>query len=281
MPWWRRALLVLVDDLTTDPLWWARSDSAAVMTLDRAGCAALRLLPEGPARARASRTWRALVHRGHAVECPVCGNTFRHFAHRWNAGNVVCWSCGSHERHRTLWLMLVRQRPELLAEATTLLHFAPEPGLERHLRSRTGLRYVTCDLQPDGVDRCLDITAIDLPDASVDAIICSHVLEHVLDDVKAMQELRRILAPGGWCIVMVPVARHFAATDEDASVTDPAERRRRFWQEDHVRLYGLDIADRLRAAKFTVDVIRPTEALSPDEINRFRLRQGEDIFLCR
>ena len=86
-----------------------------------------------------------------------------------------------------------------------------------------------------------------------DTIICSHVLEHVPADAKAMSELFRVLRPGGVAIIQVPYADDCAETDEDPSVTDPLERERRFGQFDHVRIYGRDFADRLRRAGFVVD----------------------------
>jgi SAM-dependent methyltransferase len=49
-----------------------------------------------------------------------------------------------------------------------------------------------------------DIHSIPLPDNSVDAIICSSVLEHVRDPLRAMEEMRRILKPGGRMIFFVP-----------------------------------------------------------------------------
>lgn len=268
-----------VPDLTRDPLWWARSDSRLVMFLDRGGCAVLRGLP-GSRPPRWMARWRALVHRGDRVECPLCGGSFRHFEHDRSRVNAICWDCRGAERHRALYLMLTSQRPELLAGAQSLLHFAPEPGIERVLRASAGLRYVTCDLDPDAAELEIDITAIDLPDASFDAVICSHVLEHVPDDAAAMSELYRVLTPGGWCIVMVPMWGD--VTDEDPEVVDEQERRRRFWQEDHVRLYGFDIVGRLEDAGFGVERFRPAAELPGARRDRYALgTPGDDVFICR
>jgi len=198
---------------------------------------------------------------------------------RANGPEVVCWRCGSHEHHRALWLYLDRMRPELLSRSGALLHFAPEWGLAQRLRERVG-RYVSADLDPQVGELTLDITAIDLPDASFDYVICSHVLEHVPDDGVAMRELRRILVPGGRAIVMVPVDRNRDATLEDPEITSREARRDAYWQEDHVRLYALDIIDRLTAAGFHVDHARPSECLSPAEIERFALPGGNEIFVC-
>ena len=120
----------------------------------------------------------------------------------------------------------------------------------------------------------MDITSLDLPDNWADLIVCSHVLEHVPDDRAAMAELHRVLKPGGRALVMCPVDEHRAKTFEDPSVTDPAERERLFWQSDHVRIYGQDLADRLAEAGFRVDVVPYVEQLPAETVERCRLRSG-------
>jgi SAM-dependent methyltransferase len=202
--------------------------------------------------------------------CPICGRRALRFA-RTYAGSRdrgICPRCGSRQRHRHLWLYLER-RTDLLRRPQRLLHFAPEPGLRARLRAHPGLDYVSADLEPGAADRVLDITAIDLPDASVDAILCVHVLEHVGDDRAAMAEMLRVLRPGGWAIAQVPLwGQH---TDEDPSVTDPAERHRRFGQPDHVRRYGRDFPHRLRAAGFDVDVELFRDEIPAAQRRRFGL----------
>ena len=224
-----------------------------------------------------------LRHRGSAVECPLCGSRFDRFKAAWNRPDALCWHCGSHERHRAQWLLLTR-RPELLRDIRSLLHFAPEWTMRERLAplaAERGLRYVTADLDPAGVDRQLDLNALALPDDAFDAVMCSHVLEHVPDDATAMRELRRVTAGGGWCLVMVPLDLTRAETYEDPSVVTPEAREREFLQHDHVRLYAPDIADRLRAAGFDVEVIRPATDLGPDAVRRAGLLESDWMFLCR
>jgi SAM-dependent methyltransferase len=219
-------------------------------------------------------------HRGDRVLCPVCGHRFDRFKDDWNRPDALCWRCGSHERHRAQWL-LFEQRGSLLADARALLHFAPEWALRRHLRDRGLARYVTADLLQADVDLHLDITALDLPDASFDAVICSHVLEHVGDDSAAMRELRRVTAPGGWCLVMVPLDLSRERTYEDPSIVTPEDRTREYWQDDHVRLYAADIGDRLAAAGFDVERIRPREEFGDELVERCRILEADDMWLCR
>lgn len=226
------------------------------------------------------RRIRMVRHRGDTVLCPLCGRRFRRFMDAWNRPNAICWRCGSHERHRALWLFL-DQHPGLLEEPTSLLHFAPEWALRRRFSAVPGLRYVTADLHDPDVDLQLDITKLDLPDASYQAVVCSHVLEHVNDDRAAMRELRRVLVPGGWCLIMVPLDIARTETFEDASIVSPQERERAFWQHDHVRLYAPDIGDRLAEAGFAVDCIVPRDAFGDELMRRCRLLEGDYIWLCR
>lgn len=55
-----------------------------------------------------------------------------------------------------------------------------------------------------GADVVGDIHNIPLKDGSIDAIICSSVLEHVKDPIRAVQEMKRILKKDGKIIVYVP-----------------------------------------------------------------------------
>ncbi len=235
-----------------------------------------------PSRLARAVRLRATVraHRGDSVFCPLCEGRFDRFKDDWNRTDALCWRCGSHERHRAQWLLFER-RPELLGGAGSLLHFAPEWALRRRFERIGELRYVTADLDQPGVDLSLDVRAIALPDASFDAVLCSHVLEHVDDDAAAMAELRRITAPGGWCVVMVPLDLGRERTYEDSAITASGDRERAFWQRDHVRLYAPDIGARLAAAGFDVERIRPGDEFGPDLIARCRIGAADDIWLCR
>jgi SAM-dependent methyltransferase len=222
-------------------------------------------------------------HRGHRVRCPLCGHGFDRFKDDWNRPDALCWRCGAHERHRAQWLLLT-EPPSLLADTSRLLHFAPEYCVRRGLTemaARHGFEYVTADLDPTSVDLRLDLTQIDLPDASFDAVICSHVLEHVGDDGAAMRELRRITRRGGWCLVMVPLDLSRQRTYEDPAILSKEARLHAFWQPDHVRLYAPDIEQRLRHAGFDVSVIRPADHFDAYTVARARLLASDWLFLCR
>jgi SAM-dependent methyltransferase len=208
----------------------------------------------------------------------VCGHSFDRFRDRWNRAEALCWRCGSHERHRAQWLLLKR-RPELLGAARSMLHFAPEWSLRHHLARTAHLHYMTADLFDPDVDLCLDLTAIALPDASYDAVICSHVLEHVADDWAAMRELRRITRQ--WCLIMVPLDVSRPATLEDPSITTPEAREAAFWQHDHVRLYAPDIEQRLSGSGFAVERIEPLREFGEAAVHRCGLLASDWMWLCR
>jgi len=126
----------------------------------------------------------------------------------------------------------------------------------------------------------MDITAIPFNDHTFDVILCSHVLEHVQDDRKAISELYRVLKPGGWAILMVPIDLDRATTFEDPSVIDPKERERLFGQHDHVRWYGRDFLTRLEQAGFIVRQETYAHELDASAIEKHVLSSDEIIFLC-
>jgi SAM-dependent methyltransferase len=227
----------------------------------------------------ARRRLARLRHRGHAVECACCSREFGSFAPDWNRADAICPGCGAHERHRALALYL-RDRTDLGRRPQRLLHFAPEHALDQVLAPLPGLERVTADLKPGAADLQIDITDMALDDASFDAILCSHVLEHVEDDRRAMRELLRVLRPGGWALVLVPLDLDRETTLEEPTVTTPEQRVAAYWQADHVRLYSLDIADRLREAGFHVTIERPADELPPETVRRHGLVRPDVMFRC-
>lgn len=158
---------------------------------------------------------------------------------------------------------------------------APESTLRRLIAKQRHLDYVTADLDPRKGQVQMDLTDTKQPDATYDVILCSHVLEHIPDDRKAMREMHRMLRPGGWALVLTPT-RLDRPTDEDPSVQDPDERTRRFGQPDHVRYYGADLPDRLREAGFAMKVVRAHEVLTDEEQELWAIDDGSagQLFMC-
>ncbi|MDQ3647415.1 MAG: methyltransferase domain-containing protein, partial [Actinomycetota bacterium] len=132
----------------------------------------------------------------------------------------------------------------------------------------------------EGVDVVADITRMPFDDASFDGILCSHVLEHVEDDRSAMAELCRVVRPGGWVAVLVPLDLERTDTYEDSAVVTREQRERAYWQHDHVRLYAPDIADRLQEAGLEVEAVRVSDSLPAGAVRRHGILPGELIFHC-
>ncbi len=216
---------------------------------------------------------------GNKVECPVCGKHFRKFlpyGYGKAMDNRLCPYCLSLERHRLIWLYL-KQRSNFFEAPLKVLHFAPEQPFLKRFKALKNLDYTTADLDSPIADLHLDVTNIDLPDNQYDVVICNHVLEHVNDVNKAFSEIKRILKPGGWAILMVPINPD-VDTWEDPSITDPEERKRCFGQYDHVRQFGRDYAQVLEKAGFTVDADRIYYDLTEEQRQRMRLaRPGEEL----
>ena len=177
-----------------------------------------------------------------------------------------------------MWMVLTHKTNLFAQGNKRMLHIAPEWAFEAKIKQIPGLTYVTADLMKTSVVERMDVTRIPHLDDTFDAIICSHVLEHVPDDRGAIRELHRVLAPDGWAILQVPISAD--PTFEDPSITSPEERERRFGQYDHVRRYGPDYMDRLRNAGFTVQCITPASFLNSEQIRSMNLIEDYEIVLC-
>ena len=221
---------------------------------------------------------RGIIYFGFSRTCPVCDNKSRGFRPHRGRTEVLCPSCGSFERHRFMWLALKMKSDLFDGQPKCVLHFAPEPFVAKRIGGLAGVDYISGDIDASQAMRKIDITNIDFPSDHFDFIICSHVLEHVPDDATAMRELFRTLKPGRRALLQVPIEGEH--THEDLSITDPEERVRLFGQEDHVRQYGLDFAERLASAGFQVETVTVESMFNAEEIRRHGLVSGEPLFFC-
>jgi SAM-dependent methyltransferase len=193
---------------------------------------------------------------------------------------IVCPRCGSHERHRAIWILLSERLPAADGEVA-LLHLAPEPSVQARLRTLPNVRYLAGDLDSPHADVQLDIAAMPFPDASFDAVICSHVLEHVDDDRAALAELRRVLRPGAWVLLSVPVDPAREETFEDPAIVTPEARTWHYWQHDHVRLYCRDFLGRVAAAGFEIEDDAFLRRLPDALVERHGINRLDTIVIAR
>lgn len=182
------------------------------------------------------------------------------------------------ERHRLLWLYL-QERTRFFSKGYKVLDVAPVKFLADRWEEFFENEYESIDLASPLAKRLMDVTDLKYPPDHFDWIICFHVLEHVPDDRKAMREFFRVLKPGGYGILQVPLFS--GLTYEDPSIVTPDERQKAFGQSDHVRKYGSDYPDRLQSAGFEVTVDHFVKEVGNDKVQEYGLPHWEDLFLVR
>lgn len=225
------------------------------------------------------RPFLAFFLKGNTYTDPIDGRSFKMFltyGHGKQRNNVLSPSTLSLERHRLLWLYLKCETDFFSAEKK-VLHFAPEQAFYKRFRAMNNLDYTTTDLNSPLADIKADICNLPFNDNEFDIIFCNHVLEHIPDDTKAMQELYRVLKPNAMGIFQIPQDLSRETTFEDDSITDKKERAKIFGQYDHVRVYGRDYFNKLRAIGFKVEEVDYTATLSNEDITRYCLAKGEII----
>jgi predicted SAM-dependent methyltransferase len=224
--------------------------------------------------------WRAR-HRGNKYQCNICGRSFSEFAPYGVARrkNAMCPECESVERHRLQWSYM-KNKTNILKDEVYVLHFAPEAGVSEHLQSQNNIHYVSCDLFDPKVMLKADITNMPFKDNSFDVILCNHVLEHIIDDGRAMKEIYRMLKPNGWAILQVPIDYRRSETYEDPTIVSEDDRLKYFNQKDHVRIYGKDYKTRLQNAGFKVKTDKYASSLSSKDLEKYVLDKDEIIYFC-
>ena len=248
----------------------------------------------------------ALALKGNRFTDPIDGKSFSMFlpyGYGNQRNNVLSPSTLSLERHRLLWLYLQNEtdffqseldsdspitknkRIKLRKDAETnsalkVLHFAPEQEFYKRFKKQANIEYTTTDLLSPLADVKADICNLPFEDNTYDIIFCNHVLEHIPDDTKAMQELYRVLKPGGMGIFQIPQDLPRATTFSDDSIVDQKERAKIFGQYDHVRVYGRDYFDKLRSIGFRVVEEDYTSKIAPELVEKYCLAKGEIIPVC-
>jgi SAM-dependent methyltransferase len=223
----------------------------------------------------------SILYRGNTRWCPVCGKSSSKFRASGSPRrqDARCIHCDALERHRFVWLFFQRMTDLFDGKSKTILHVAPERCFESRFRKNFGNDYITADLFDRHVMVRMDITAIPYPDNSFDVIYCSHVLEHVSDDKKALREFYRTLKPNGWAVLLVPITA--TKTFEDPSIENPAERLKYFGQDDHLRQYGPDFIERVAEAGLKIKALSVSDIVDKDTATRMGLTsESGNIYYC-
>lgn len=237
---------------------------------------------------------RLFSHSGSKYHCPYCGYNSKDLEivghdlpvlrekHVIGGGRRAagCYKCQSRDRERLLYAFIIEELKLPENKNISILHIAPEFKLSVVLHKQNFREYICGDLFTEGyyyAEHVKNINVLDINyvDNYFDFAICNHVLEHIPTDVKAMEELYRVLKPGGKATLQVPISKNTQNTYEDFTISDPKKREELFGQFDHVRIYGQDYVTRLESVGFKVNRINIS-----DKYKKFGVNPEEDIFFC-
>lgn len=222
---------------------------------------------------------RRRIFAGQNYYCPICDSHIKNFLTLHRSYHLYCPVCRSLQRYRLVWLFFNSRFARLGETRESMLHIAPEPALAWRFRQVSGLEYLSADLYNSKAMVRMDVSDIQYPEASFDIIYCSHVLEHVPDDRRALREFYRVLRPGGYAVLIVPILS--SETFEDASITTPEERQRVYGQHDHLRSYGPDFKERVEQAGFKVLRLEVGDLADAAQAQEMGLGDAEVIFYCK
>jgi SAM-dependent methyltransferase len=225
----------------------------------------------------------AVFYLGNRVSCNICGHHYRQFLPygRKARSNALCPHCLSLERHRMMWLFL-QEKTSFFDRQLKILHIAPEICFINRFAAIHGDKYITADIESPLAMVKLDVLDMPFTTAEFEVVFCNHVMEHVANDLQAMDEIYRVLKPGGWGIIQVPLFYPLPETTyEDRNIVTPADREKAYGQNDHVRLYGRDYVKRLQTAGFEAEEVWLTKELPATTVKRLALPLDEPIFFVR
>ncbi len=261
-----------------------------------------KLLPEEVSRFAKTivLNFQKYYFAGDSYYCPICESSFRKMLTGGfdlevikekqiiGAGlrpNTVCPYCQSTDRDRLIFLYF-KNKLDIFNQKLKILHIAPEPALYKFLKKQKNLLYYTGTKYSEGIYFHQNIDSVDLlqipyKDEEFDLVICNHVLEHIVDDAKAMSEIFRVIYKGGSAILQVPISNIIDSTYEDETITISSEREKHFGQFDHVRIYGKDYVNRLENAGFRVETYNAFKDNSNHEkLNKLSLNKNENLFIA-
>lgn len=240
------------------------------------------------------RQYLSIKNQGEAVSCNICNKSYkslRPIKGRHADGSIYivkdhggsCWKCNSYPRTRQLYYWLINNYDILSKRNIKILHVAPELQIAEKLRHLHNIVYKCLDKHCEGYSypgyvEDGDLCNLPFEDSIFDVVICNHVLEHIINDNKALSEIMRVLKHDGTAILMVPIDYDLKETIEESELDNlsPAEREIKFGQFDHVRQYGLDYFQRLNNVGFHVTRLLYNQDLT----EKFGFVPGEEIIVC-
>ncbi len=226
-----------------------------------------------------------ILYKGNNVTCPVCQRSYSKFLSYGSSvafrENVLCPFDLTLERHRLMWIYLKNHSDFFTANKLEVLHIAPEQCFHQKFKLQSNLNYLTADIISPIADMHFDLHEIPLENDRFDVVFCNHVLEHVEDANRCMEELFRVMKPGGFGIMQVPQDFSREVTFEDPNIVSPEDREKFYWQKDHVRLFGKDYPDWLKKVGFKVEEFKKEAHYSEEYIKRNRLQKEEILYIVR
>lgn len=201
-----------------------------------------------------------------------------------NIEQFLCAVCGAQDKARLYALFFQKMLPVFARKykkthQLRLVHFAPEGGLGEQLKQHSFIKYTSADLMRDDVDEKADLTNLHYKNNSIDLFICSHILEHIPDDERAIKELYRVLKRGGKGILMVPILLSLSKTYEDPAIKTEKQRLKHFGQADHVRVYSKkDFLHRLHKVGFKVKLYT-SDQLGKDAFKKYAITPKSVLYV--
>ncbi len=234
---------------------------------------------------------------GKKKKCYICGNTFDHFL-KYHGGNdkipefrkrlelvdsdrdqFGCPYCNSFDRERHLFMYFDKANIWERFRNARILHFAPEKNLSRKIKKLSPKEYVLADFSPknDGIKK-VDATSIPYKNDSFDVVICNHVLEHIPEYYKAMQEIQRVLLPGGMAILQTPFSKIIKRNFEDENLNTDELRWFFYGEIDHFRIFSqYQFFEDLNRAGFKMRIVEHTKTFEEYKSKLFGVNKKEDL----
>ena len=218
------------------------------------------------------RSFYYQLYRGDKFQCNICNRNLSRFILLEN-GEKICPACGSLPRSRRLWSLLTTR---FLKDGIRILDFSPSRSIYNILKNNHKIHYTSSDYSGEFLsDEKYDITQLPIRNDTYDLILCYHILEHVENDLSAMNELFRVIKSGGCCLIQTP----FKAGDiyEDPAIVSSDDRLKFFGQSDHVRIYSVNgLKERLSKANLLVEIMEFTEKPA----NKYGFKEKEFVILA-